>query len=268
MSQSSIVFINLNQVTVAEASVPVTFMDEDILHYILVEQAQLFPMLDRAIYYDFLVKSVSEDRKAIIIVACNVKDFLYLDASVTFLKVAHEDFNALNLLPWRQREKDRARKKEIKLFGIVAILTSVFMLIVSLFYLHLKHEDVKRAHLLTQKKQHLLSKLVLLEESREGLSAFIASWKNQIDIAHHQSHLERMLVMIESQRSANMVLEEIVWKSNKLLIKGVSKDASVVKEYMNQLQENKIAAHLKFMGHAVDQIFSVQFHLEAEDIVR
>jgi len=34
------------------------------------------------------------------------------------------------------------------------------------------------------------------------------------------------------------------------------------------LQENKIAAHLKFMGHAVDQIFSVQFQLEAEDIVR
>ena len=93
MPESSVaqpIFLNFDQVTVTEASVPAAFTDDDILQFVVIEQAQLFPMLDQAIYFDFLIKtseSLEEERKTIVIVACNSKDFLDLSATSAFFSL-------------------------------------------------------------------------------------------------------------------------------------------------------------------------------------
>ncbi len=60
-----IAWVALDLVIFTEAWVPLAFTEDDILHYVVAEQAQLFPTLDQAIYFDFLVKEVEEENKKI-----------------------------------------------------------------------------------------------------------------------------------------------------------------------------------------------------------
>lgn len=273
MSQSSAfhtatVFVSLDQVIMTETHLPIVFTEEDILHYVFVEQAQLFPTLDQEIYFDFLIKSVDEENKQIVIVACNKRNFSDLASTVLFLKIAHEDFKTLNLLPWRQREKQLSKKKQRKILTIVAVGMSVFMLVISLFYIHQADQDKKRSTVLLHRKQAVISRLVVLEKSNQNLLELVDRWKNNIETAHHQSDLEKVLVMVESQRPGNMVLEKILWKKEGLLIKGKSERASTIKQYIANLMHNKMDAQLKFMGNSIDKTFPVQFEIEAEGVLK
>ena len=263
----SIAWITLDHVIIAEASIPLAFTEDDILHYVLIEQAQLFPTLDQEIYFDFLIKSEDEENKKISIVACNKKDFLELAPTILFLKIAHDDFETINLLPWRQQEKNRIKKKELKILAIVAVSASMFMLAISVFYIHMAHHNKKRAMVLAHRKQIVISKLTALEESNQVLQALVDRRQNKINVARHQSDLEEKLKTAEVQRPQDLVLEKILWQNNILIIKGKTKEAAAVKAYISHLAQNKIDAQLKFMGVSLELSFPVKFEIEAKDLL-
>lgn len=269
MPKSSIshtAFISVDQMTATETSVPVAFTEEDIMHYVLMEQAQLFPMLDQEIYFDFLIKSIDEEYKKVMVVACNMKDFSHLASTLRYLKISHEDFKTLNLLPWRQREKKRAQKQAFIIFGVVGVSVGLIVLIVSLCYLHIARLDEKKSALLSQRTQVLLSKLEMLEQSKQVFQSLMYRWQDQMSVMHHQSDIEKLLITIEVQRPENLVLAKIVYRKKKLLIKGKSKETSAIRGYVNNLRFHAISAKLTFMGSSADTVFPVQFEIEAEGL--
>ncbi|MES2203735.1 MAG: hypothetical protein V4496_00790 [Pseudomonadota bacterium] len=265
MSPSPIVWVSFDQVIVTETKVPCAFTEDDILHYVLIEQAQLFPTLDQEIYFDFLVKNVDEDNKKIVIAACNKKNFLDLDSSTLFLKIEDQSFSALNLLPWRQRNKKLAHKRQLKILAIVIVGTSILMLLLSLCFIHQKHQDKKRAIDLSYRKKVIIAQLSALEKSNQEVQTLIDLWGNEISNARHSLNLEAALKTVEFQRPENLMLDKITWKENKLLIKGRSKTSSAIKIYLKNLSENAMNAQLKFIGNAINQEFSIQFEIEIRD---
>ncbi|MCD8542796.1 MAG: hypothetical protein LRY69_05235 [Gammaproteobacteria bacterium] len=99
-------------------TVPESFDADDILHFIYLEQARFFPMLERDIYFDFSVLEVLNGEKSLRIFACNKKtlqplESIFLELNVEWRKlcVDHEDYSYLNFLPWRQEEKNRIKNK-------------------------------------------------------------------------------------------------------------------------------------------------------------
>lgn len=268
MSQSPnfrTIYLNLDQVIIAETHIPFAFTEEDILHYVLVEQAQLFPTLDQAIYFDFLIQEVEAESKKIVVVACNQKDISDLDSTVMFLKIRHEGFEALNLLPWRQRSKALLYKKQLKILVVVAISLSFFMLMIVFFYIHLAHQDKKRAVDLSHRKHAVLLKISALEKSNQEVQLLVDRWQGEIDNVQRQWDVQKMLKMIEGQRPEDIVLDKIVWKEDRWLIKGRSRGVSIVNRYLNNLSENKMKVQLNFIGNLVDSKFSVQFEIETRD---
>lgn len=262
LSMSQVAWVSLDQVTVTETNVPVVFTDEDILQFIVLEQAQLFPMLDQDIYFDFLIQNSDKENKRIRIVACNKKIFSDLAETVLFLKIDHKDFAVFNLLPWRQREIRQAKKKELKILAVVVVCVSVFMLVVSFFYLHIAQQDKEKSKILAQRKKVVLSKLVRLEKSNQEIQTLVLHWKNRIDAAYRQSTVEKLLLIAEAQRPTNLVLEKMQWKEGVLLINGKSKEVEAIKVYINHLALNAVKAQLKFMGNSSDLEFPVQFQVE------
>ena len=262
-----VAWVTLDHVIVTEISIPLAFTEDDVLHYVLIEQAQLFPTLDQEIYFDFLIKSADEENKKISIIACNKKDFLELAPTILFLKIAHDDFKTINLLPWRQREKNRIKKKELKILAIVAVSAGMVMLAVSLFYIHMAHQNKKRALALAHRKQMVISKLTVLEKSNQALQVLVDRRQNKINATHHQSDLEEILITAEVQRPQDLVLEKILWQNNRLIIKGKTKEAAAIKAYISHLAQNKIDAQLKFMGLSSDLSFPVKFEVEARNLL-
>lgn len=265
MSQSSnrhTFYLNLDQVIIADAHLPAALTEDDILHYVLIEQAQLFPTLDQAIYFDFLVKSIEEENQKVVVVACNIKDFSDLPATILFLKIKHKDFEQLNLLPWRQRKKMLAKKREVKILTLVALSASVLMLIISFFYIYQAHQDEKRQMSLSHRKHILFSQLGELEKSNQALQVLVDRWKGRMENANYQENLEETLKMIEINRPEDILLDKISWREGRLILKGQSKEVSMIKTYIHYLAENKMDAQLKFMGASVDQAFPMQFEIE------
>lgn len=265
MSQShnfDTIYLNPDQVTIAETSVPFVFTEDDILHYILIEQARLFPTLDQEIYFDFLIKNINEESNTIIIAACNKKSILDLDCSVLFLKIKDENLEALNLLPWRQRNKKILHKKRLKMLVITAVITSFLMLTISLFYIYIAYQDKKHAINLSHIKHVMLLKINALEKSNQEVQTLADHWGNKIHNARDQLELENILKMVEIQRPENIVLNKISWKANRVLLQGEAKEISAVKAYLKHLTKNKINAQLKFMGNSTQKTFSVQFEIE------
>lgn len=270
MPQASAVetaLINFDQIIVTESSVPLAFTDDDILQFIVIEQAQLFPTLDQEIYFDFLIKNVDEENKKITIVAGNVKDCSNLAKTVLFLKIDHPDFERFNLLPWRQREKQRVKKRELKILGIVAAVTGLIMLIISFFYIHIAYENNKKLTLLSHRKKIVISKLVLLEKSNLELQSLVNRWNHRINIAQQQADLVVVLKAIKVLESENMVLEKIIWNKGVLLIYGKAETREIIKVYLAHLVKNKINGRVKLMEISDDHVLPVKFEIEAKEVL-
>ncbi len=241
------VFLHSTHVALVEASIPVVFNDDDILQYIHIEQAKLFPMLEEEIYFDFFAPNIDEENKKLLVAACNVKKFSRLELVLKALKINwvklgvfqddlknHEgrNLNNFNLLPWRQFERKRATKVQLKIFGSVALMTGVIMLIASIFFIKIdRHDKEKEILFFTQEKENL-SKFAALKSVNKNLSTLAERWKNQVEIAHSQAHLVNLLMMVESQRPDNLVLDTITWSNNGLLLKGRVKKTMMIKVYL------------------------------------
>ncbi|MBP9726668.1 MAG: hypothetical protein KBD83_04310 [Gammaproteobacteria bacterium] len=271
------VFIHSTHVVFAEASVPVVFNEDDILQYIHIEQAKLFPMLEEEIYFDFSVPNIDEENKNLVVAACNVKKFSKLELVLKALKINwvklgifqedlqnHEgrNVNNFNLLPWRQLEKKRAAKAQLKIFGSVALMTAVIMLIASIFFIKIDRHDKERQILFfTQEKENLL-KFAALKSVNKNLSTLAERWKDQVEIAHDQAHLVNLLMMVESQRPDNLVLDAITWSKNGLLLKGRVKKAMMIKVYLDNLHQHAVEGEIKFIGNSADKKFPIQFEIK------
>lgn len=261
-SLSQVAWVALQQVIVTETDIPSAFTDEDILQYILIEQAHLFPTLDQAIYFDFFIKSRGEESQKVVIVACNQSNVSPLSESVLFLKVDHEDFSSLNLLPWRQRNMRVIKKRQLKILCVVVFSASIMMLMVSLFYIHQAHEDQRQRVKFLQRKQALMTRLSVLEKSNQSLQSLVHLWGSRIENARAQRHLENSLRNIEMQRPENLVLDKIEWKESRLFVKGQAKNRRLIQSYFVRLERVGIKPKLNFIGNATNQRFLVQFELE------
>ena len=77
--------------------------------------------------------------------------------------------------------------------------------------------------------------------------------------------MEELFKIVEAQRPENIILDKVVWRENRVLLSGRSKEVSIIKVYLKNLSENEIEAQLKFMGNSVDHEFPVEFEIEALD---
>jgi Tfp pilus assembly protein PilN len=270
MSQSPIthtIFLTLDQVVVANTHVPITFTEEDIVQYVMIEQAPLFPTLDQAIYFDFLVTSEDEETKKIAVVACNMKDFSSVASTLQFLKVSHEEFTALNLLPWRQRRKEYLKKKQRKIFFMIGVSVSVVMLIICLWFFYVAHQDEKRRHQVTAHLHQQTKKLTTLEASNDQYQQLQQVWQGYINIAQEQENLEKALIIIESQRPLGLCLQEIQWHEKTLFLTGYAPNVDAVKFYISQLQRSHLQAKLKSLKNSEKKSPVVTFEIFIERLL-
>ena len=269
MFQSSIVqtiFLTFDQVMVASALVPISFTEEDIVHYVMVEQAQLFPTLDQDIYFDFLITSLDEENKKITIVACNMKDISSCASTLQYLRVSHEEFNTLNLLPWRQREKKRFQQKQRRIIYITSIIVIVIMSIICLWFFYMAHHNKSRLQEVIRHLQEQEKKLTTLELSHEQYQQLQHVWKNYIEIAQQQEKLVKILASVESQRPPGLFLEEILWQENSFILKGYALNGDAVKAYITLLGWSHIQAGLKSLKNHDDKLQLVKFEIFIEEL--
>ena len=272
------VFLHSTHVVLAEASIPLVFNEDDILQYIYIEQAKLFPMLEEEIYFDFFVPNIDEENKKLLVAACNVKKFSKLELVLKALKInwvklgifqddlqnhGGRNLNNFNLLPWRQLERKRATKAQLKIFWSVALMTGVIMVIASMFFIKIaEHDKEKEILFFTQEKENLL-KFTALKSVNKDLATLVERWKGQVEISHSQAHLVNLLMMIESQRPENLILDTITWNKNGLHLKGRAKKTIMIQVYLDHLHQHAVEGEIKFIGNSADKKFPIQFEIKA-----
>ncbi len=271
------VFLHSTHVVLAEARIPVMFSEDDILQYIYIEQAKLFPMLEESIYFDFFAANIDEENKKLLVAACNVEKFSKLELVLKALKINwvklgvfqedlqnHEDrnLNNFNLLPWRQLGRRRATKVQLKIFGSVVLMTGVIMVIASMFFIKIAdHDKEKEILFFTQEEENLL-KFTALKRVNKDLAAFAERWKSQVKNSQRQAHLVNLLMMIESQRPESLVLDTITWNKNGLNLKGRAKKTILIQVYLDHLHEHAVEGEIKFIGNSSDKKFPIQFEIK------
>jgi len=263
------IFIDPVLVMYAETHVPLAFNEDDIMQYIKVEQAQLFPTLEESIYVDFLIISETSEVKVIKITACNMNLFSELIFLAKTLKIscAHlsvdcEDLKMLNLLPWRQLEKDASQKRRHKILGVVAISVGLITLSISLFFIKLAKDDKKSEGIIFSHFQRKMIELESAENLNQHYHQLIQRWNFQIENARNQLRVVKILRMVEEQRPENLLLDKIIWNKNNLLLKGRAKDSVMIKSYFSHLKKNAFDGGVKFLGQTSDKKFPFQFEIE------
>ncbi len=272
------VFLHSTQVILTESSVPMVFTADDVLQYIHIEQAKLFPMLDEEIYFDFFTSNIDGENKKLVIAACNVKKIAMVEPLLKpfnihwaklgifqdkFLENRDKNLDNINLLPWRQIEKKSTTIKQLKILGIIAIGIGVIMLIISTIFIKLKKHDKQKETIIVYHVTENLSKLEMLKSVNKDLDMLAKRWKTQTEIAHNQARLVKLLMIIESQRPENLVIDSILWNKNELSLKGRAAKSILIKSYFERLQQHAVEGRIKYIGRSSDQKMTVQFEIEA-----
>lgn len=265
-----LIFLEPGDVIFSETSIPIAFSEEDVMHYIAVEQAQLFPTLDEHIYFDFSTISEQEAVKTITIVACNVQAFIAFELLLKSLKLHWAYLGlapvGLNLLPWRQRDQERIEKKRWNFFLMAGFVVSVVMLIISLCLINLVKQDRARSDGFFIVRKEIMAEIFGLEKLNKKYQILLHRWRQKTNIARQQSHLEKTLVAVDLQRPENVVLEVIFWEKSVLFLKGTASSSIVIKEYLERLRSQSINVRLKFMGNSLNASLPIQFEIECGEV--
>lgn len=272
-NQRVLVFIDHNKAMFSEATVPNTFNDEDVLQFIKVEQAKLFPVLNEHIYIDFYIKEMTErqeNEKQIIIVACNASDFVevnkitqLLHLDWTGLHIDLEEVKNLNLLPWRERIQREKHKKQRKNLSILTISLSFIMLIISLFFIKMAKTDRERENKITSKIINITPSIKNLEKINQDYQVLMQRWGLYAKNAKNQSKIAKTLIAIETQRPENLIVDNIKWRENILLMQGRARENGAIKKYLENLRKNNINGKLNLMSNLMDKTLPLQFEIEA-----
>lgn len=268
------VFFDMTFLSEISVTVPESFDTEDILHFIALEQARFFPMLERDIYFDFSVLEVSNLEKSLRIFACNKKIFqslenIFLELNIKCNKICidHANYTHLNFLPWRQEEKKRIKNKNRQCVFFSIILTTIIMLIISFIffcYAYKSRANYQQLFHATTKEQETLASL---EKTNHVYSDLSHEWAQYSIISSQQEKLLNILVSIESSRPRDLVLKNITVNAKGIFIQGQARDSSEVKSYLTSLEEHQFMARLENIENSINSndVMKSQFQITLMD---
>ncbi len=253
------IFLQDQHVVVSQATIPVTFNEEDILQFIHIEQAKLFPMLEQEIYVDFMVSSLDQEHQHLVIVACSCRYFsrlfVMLEAlslSILGLFFIKDKSVALNLLPWRQVEKNKRYKQLCKKIFLFYGLAFVIFFIVSVIFISRAIHDNKKNRDIGQKIEQQQKALSELEKINHAYQQLLQEWRFGINNARIQLGLEKKLIWIDELRPAELVVDKIMFQDNELLVYGrspIEKSFSLYIERLKNLDLSVNVRSLKNIDH-------------------
>jgi len=264
------IFFDITFLTEISVSVPESFGTDDILHFIYLEQARFFPMLERDIYFDFSVLELPNVEKSVQIFACNKKIFqplenIFLELNIECQKlcVDHSDYSHLNFFPWRQVDKERIKNKNRQSVFFSIILTSIAMLIISLLFFCYGYKSRSNYQELLHSTDQEQKILVRLEKTNHLYSDLSSEWKQYTDIAHQQDKLLDLLIKIEASRPQQLLLKNIIINSKEIVIQGEGLDSKVVENYLASLEKNALNPRLENIENSIDSndVMKSQFHI-------
>lgn len=261
------VFLSEEDIFSVDTSLPARFSDDDILQYISLEQAKLFPMLDEKIYVDFFKISEDSENYKLSIVACNAKSLVFLQGLCVFLKLRWQYLglqqaqSIYNLLPWRALTEKAYKKKFLKIIVIFTFSFGFVLLLLSIFLFSILQKDKQQERIYDSVVTSIRPKLIELEKTNDQYQQIFKQWKHQEKMVEQQFQLAQILLLIEPQPLDHVEIIKIVYEKNIIKILGKAREIQQVDRYLERFYQD-IHANLLFVGHADDNIFPVQFEIE------
>lgn len=263
-----IVFMHPDWLSFSETQLPSTFKEEDMLEWIYLEQASLFPMLDEEIYFDFNPIHIDESHKKIQIAACNQSLFVFLESALsslplkwTHLNIDHPKFDSLNLLPWRQNQKKDHNKKTCFLINSFLMILIILLMIIYIF-LNMNINNLKKFNNeIIEKNNEAIISLDLLEKSNKENEKWNRLFDINSSISNDQKILKNKLIFIETERPFFVILNEIKMDNHQIYLYGISKKEENVYDYLNYLNKINQKAKIKSIKKIEKEDFGIEFEI-------
>lgn len=237
--------------------VPSSLSDEEVVEYIKLEQAILFPQCSEKIYFDFKCLSSSNDEKTLQIYVVDAQEinfllegFLARKLHIEVLtnehflpegllrKVVSVNSGCINLMPWRCRQRHRL-KARVRLLALLFLVLSVVCLVLIGGMLHARNQRlVVQSDLLDKRSEQQKNSFFKLQNRQKKFYTLQKNYHN------YQKQLQRfhkticVLIFADTSRPEGLLLTQIASENGRILLSGRASSVLSLNRYAKLVESH------------------------------